>query len=87
MIAASYLVFAFPLGRTVAHAVAALIILGAYAINYRGIVISGKFQVAVVVSIVGLLLATVISSSRLVRLENFQPFCPNDNYLLAWLRH
>jgi amino acid efflux transporter len=77
VIAASYLEFAFPLGRTVAYAVAGLIILGAFAINYRGIVVSGKIQLAVVVSIVVLLITTVVASSRLVRLENFQPFAPN----------
>jgi amino acid efflux transporter len=77
VIAASYLAFAFPLGRTVAYAVAALILLGAFAINYRGIVISGKVQLAVVVSIVLLLLTTVVASIHLVRLENFQPFSPN----------
>ena len=77
VIAASYLAFAFPLGRTVAYAVAGLIIIGAFVINYRGIVVSGKVQLAVVVSIVVLLLTTVVASSRLVRLENFQPFAPN----------
>lgn len=77
VIAASYLAFAFPLGRTVAYAVAGLILLGAFAINYRGIVVSGKVQLAVIVSIVVLLLTTVVTSSHLVRLENFQPFSPN----------
>ena len=77
VIAASYLAFAFSLGRTVAYAFAGLIILGAFAINFRGIVVSGKVQLAVVASIVVLLITTVVASSRLVRLENFQPFAPN----------
>src|SRR6266851_9494930 len=77
VIAASYLAFAFPLGRTVAYIVAGLIIFGAFGINYRGIVVSGKVQLAVVAAIVVLLLTTVLTSIHLVRLENFQPFFPN----------
>ncbi len=77
VIAASYLAFAFPLGRTAAYIAAGLIIFGAFGINYRGIVVSGKVQLAVVAAIVLLLLTTVVTSSRLVRLENFQPFFPN----------
>jgi amino acid efflux transporter len=77
VIAASYLAFAFPLGRAAAYAVAGLIIFGAFGINYRGIVVSGKVQLAVVVAIVVLLLTTVLTSIHLVRLENFQPFFPN----------
>ncbi len=77
VIAASYLAFAFPLGRTVAYIVAGLIIFGAFGINYRGIEVSGKVQLAVVVAIVVLLLTTVLTSIHLVRPENFQPFFPN----------
>ncbi len=77
VIAASYLAFAFPLGRAVAYVVAGLIIFGAFGINYRGIVVSGKVQLAVVAAIVVLLLTTVLTSIHLVRLENFQPFFPN----------
>jgi len=77
VIAASYLAFAFPLGRTVAYIAAGLIIFGAFGINYRGIEVSGKVQLAVVAAIVVLLLTTVLTSIHLVRLENFQPFFPN----------
>src|SRR2546427_13024284 len=77
VIAASYLAFAFPLGRAVAYIIAGLIIFGAFGINYRGIVVSGKVQLAVVAAIVVLLLTTVLTSIHLVRLENFQPFFPN----------
>jgi amino acid efflux transporter len=59
------------------YIVAALIILGAFMINYRGIVVSGKVQLAVIVAIVGLLLTAVIASAPLVRVENFTPFFPN----------
>ncbi len=77
VIAASYLAFVFPLSRTAVYMVAGLIILGAFAINYRGIIISGRVQLAVVASIVVLLLTTVIASGPLIRVENFQPFFPN----------
>src|SRR5229473_6842611 len=77
VIAASYLSHAIPLSKEMIYVVAALIILGTFLINYRGIVISGKVQIAVIVAIVGLLLTAVIASAPLVRLENFSPFFPN----------
>ena len=77
VIAASYLSYAIPLSKEMIYVVAALIILGTFLINYRGIVISGKVQLAVIVAIVGLLLTAVIASAPLVRLENFSPFFPN----------
>ena len=77
VIAASYLSYAIPLSKTMIYVVAALIILGTFLINYRGIVISGKVQLAVIVAIVGLLLTAVIASAPLIRLENFTPFFPN----------
>src|SRR5438094_7803664 len=76
VIAARYLSYAIPLSNTMIHVVAALIILGTFLINYRGIVISGKVQLAVIVAIVGLLLTAVIASAPLVRVENFSPFFP-----------
>ena len=76
VIAARYLSYAIPLSNTMIYGVAALIILGTFLINYRGIVISGKVQLAVIVAIVGLLLTAVIASAPLVRVENFSPFFP-----------
>ena len=78
IIAASYLAFAFPvIGKTEIYVIAGLIILGAFITNYRGIIISAKIQLAVVSSIVVLLLATVIGSIPLIRVEHFEPFFPN----------
>jgi amino acid efflux transporter len=77
VIAASYLSFAIPLGKTMIYAVASLIILGTFLINYRGIVVSGKVQLAVIVAILGLLITAVVASAPLVRVENFSPFFPN----------
>ncbi len=77
VIAASYLSYAIPLSKTMIYVVAALIILGTFLTNYRGIVISGKVQLAVIVAIVGLLLTAVIASAPLVRIEYFTPFFPS----------
>ncbi len=76
MIAASYLAFAFPLSRITVYLIAGLLILGAFLVNYRGIVVSIKFQFAIIASIVALLVTTVIASSYQIKLENFTPFFP-----------
>ncbi len=77
LIAASYLGYAFPLSRAETFVIAFGIILTAFIINYRGIVLSNKVQLAVVGCIVALLLATIVSSTSFVRLGNFRPFFPN----------
>jgi len=77
LIAASYLGYAFPLDRSETFVIAFGIILAAFIINYRGIVLSNKVQLAVVGCIVALLIATIISSAFSVRLGNFTPFLPN----------
>lgn len=77
LIAASYLGYAFPLNRAETYVLAFAIILAAFTINYRGIVVSNKVQFAVIASIVALLLATIFASASLVRLKDFTPFLPN----------
>lgn len=76
VIAASYLSYAIPLTRFEIYIVAGLIILGTFLINYQGIVVTGRVQLAVVVAIVGLLLTAVLASAPLVRIEHFTPFFP-----------
>ncbi|HUK51027.1 MAG TPA: amino acid permease, partial [Terriglobales bacterium] len=76
LIAASYLGYAFPLGRAQTFEIAFLIILAGFIINYRGIVLSNKVQLAIVGSIVALLTLTIGSSALLVKPQNFQPFLP-----------
>ncbi len=76
VIAASYLAYAIPLSRTAIFLIAGTIILATFLVNNRGIVISGKVQLALNVSIVALLLAAVIASIPSIRLENFSPFLP-----------
>lgn len=77
LIAASYLAYAFPMNRVDISLIAGCIVFLAFVINYRGIVLSNKVQVGVVVSIVFLLLAAVILSSSSVSLQNFSPFFPH----------
>jgi amino acid efflux transporter len=76
LIAASYLAFAFPLNRPETFVIAFGIILTAFIINYRGIVLSNKVQLAVVSCIVLLLIATIATSAFHVRAQNFTPFLP-----------
>lgn len=77
LIAASYLAYAFPLSRAETYIIAFGIILTAFTINHRGIIISNKVQLAVVGAIVALLIATIASSVFLVHIQNFTPFLPN----------
>src|SRR5437879_5980751 len=76
VIAASYLAYAFPLTRTEIFLIAGLLTLGAFIVNYRGIVVSSRVQLAVIVAIVGLLITAVVASAPSVNPTNFTPF-PN----------
>ena len=76
LIAASYIGYAFPLNHAVTYLIAFGIIVAAFAINYRGIVVSSRVQFAVITSIVALLLATIAASAFFVKPQNFQPFFP-----------
>jgi amino acid efflux transporter len=77
VIAASYLAYAFPLSRTEIFLIAGLLMLGAFLVNYRGIVVSSRVQLAVIVAIVGLLITAVVASAPSVNIANFTPFFPN----------
>ncbi len=77
LVAASYLGYAFPLGRLEIHLIACAVIVVPCLINLRGIVFSNRVQLAIVASIVGLLLAAVAASIASVKAENFSPFIPN----------
>ncbi|MHB1867649.1 MAG: APC family permease [Nitrososphaerales archaeon] len=77
LIAASYLGYAFPLDRLETFVIASGIIVAAFIVNYRGIVISNKIQLATIGSIIALLLAAIVFSSFSVKLQNFSPFLPN----------
>ena len=77
LIAASYLAYAFPLGRTEIFLVAGAVIAGAFVVNVRGIVFSNRIQLAVVGCIIALLVLAVALSIGSVRPESFVPFLPN----------
>jgi amino acid efflux transporter len=77
VIAASYLAYAFPLTRTEIFLIAGSLMLGAFLVNHRGIVVSSRIQLAVIVAIVGLLITAVVFSTPSINAANFSPFFPN----------
>src|SRR6266852_9049549 len=77
VIAASYLAYAFPLTRTEIFLIAGILTLGAFLVNDRGIVVSSRVQLAVIIAIVGLLITAVVASAPSVNPANFTPFFPN----------
>lgn len=77
LIAASYVSYAFPLGRAGTFLVAATVLLSAYAVNRLGIRMSNRVQVAASSAIVLLLVSAVASSAASVRIEAFSPFLPH----------
>ena len=76
LIAASYLGYAFPLNRPETFLAAGAIVFTTFVVNYRGIVVSSKVQLAVVISIVTLTVVATLTSGHLVKLQNFTPFLP-----------
>ena len=77
VIAARYLAYAFPMDRNSIFAIAAIIMIAAFFINYRGIVVSSRVQLAVITAIIGLLILTVIATAPSININNFTPFTPN----------
>src|SRR2546428_14053226 len=77
VVAASYLAYAVPLNRIEIYLIAAMLPLGTFLINYRGIRVSGRVQMVVIVAITALLLAAVLASLPRINLENFSPFFPH----------
>ncbi|MDE2045239.1 MAG: amino acid permease [Thermoplasmata archaeon] len=77
LIAASYVAYAFPLGRPLTFALGFAIVAVAYLINYRGIVLSSRVQLGAIVAVVALLATVVILALPHVRASNFEPFLPN----------
>lgn len=77
LIAASYLAYAFPMSKFAIFAVAALIMISAFLINYRGIVFSNRVQLGVIVAIIALLVVAVAASVGSVKAASFVPFAPN----------
>jgi amino acid efflux transporter len=76
LIAAAYLSFAFPIDRPESYVLGFGIIGVAFLLNYRGIVLSTRVQLGVIVAIVALLVTTIASAGFLLHAENFVPFLP-----------
>jgi amino acid efflux transporter len=77
LVASSYLGYAFPLTRPETYLAAVAIIGAAFLVNIRGIVVSTRIQLAVIVSIIIVLVAATLSSLGKVNLTNFTPFFPD----------
>jgi amino acid efflux transporter len=77
VIAASYLAYAFPLSTIEIFLIAGILTLGAFVVNYRGIVVSSRVQLGVIIAIVGLLVTAVVASAPSIDPANFSPFFPN----------
>jgi amino acid efflux transporter len=76
LIAAAYLGYAFPLTHVETFALGYALVASAIVVNYRGIVLSTRVQLAVIVAIVALLVVTVGLAGIRVRPANFTPFLP-----------
>ncbi|MFL0195692.1 APC family permease [Clostridium sp. WILCCON 0269] len=57
--------------------IACIILIFALVINFMGMSIAGKVQVAVVISIISILILTIIGSMPNIKAVNFTPFMPN----------
>lgn len=77
LIAASYLQYAFTLSRAETYLLGFAVVAIAFLVNLRGIVLSSKVQLAVILSIIGLLVVTLGLSGVRVQAANFQPFAPD----------
>jgi amino acid efflux transporter len=78
VIAASYLQYSIPvLTREAVYAIAAGIMLAAFIVNYRGIIVSARVQLVLITTIVGLLVTAVVASAPNIRLSSFTPAAPN----------
>ncbi len=76
LIAAAYLGYAFPLDRPETFVFGYAIVATAILVNYRGIVLSTRVQLAVIVSILALLVVAVVLAGARVSAANFVPFLP-----------
>jgi amino acid efflux transporter len=75
--AAAYLAYSFPITQPETFVIAGSILFLAFAINFRGVRLSGRVQLATVVVVVMVLLVAVFASGGSIRAANFTPFLPN----------
>ncbi|HEV2227111.1 MAG TPA: amino acid permease, partial [Nitrososphaerales archaeon] len=76
--AGTYMAYALPISGPGVFAVAASIIILAYAVNIRGIRLSGRVQVGLVAAMVGILALAVVASSPGIKVANYSPMIPAD---------
>ncbi len=76
LIAASYLGYAFPMGRLEMYLIGYAVIFVPYVINLRGIVFSNRVQLGIVGTILVLLVLAVAFSIGSVQARSFTPFTP-----------
>ena len=76
VIAASYLAYAVPISREIVYAIAASIMISAFLINYRGIIVSTRVQLVLIIAIVALIIAAVVASAPSIHPTSFTPFVP-----------
>lgn len=74
--AGSYLASSLPLTRTETFLFAGVLLLTAFSVNYGGIRLSGRIQLATVAVIIVILSFAVVASTPSVRASNFVPFLP-----------
>lgn len=77
VIAASYLAYAVPMSRAAIYTIAGAVMLIALLVNYQGIIVSSRVQLAIITAIVALLVTAVIASITSIRASSFTPFFPN----------
>jgi amino acid efflux transporter len=74
--AGAYVASSVPLTRPETFLFAALLLLAAFGVNYRGIRFSGRVQLAIVAVTVSVLVFAVAASVGSVKASNFTPFMP-----------
>ena len=75
--AGDYVATSLPMTRQETFLIAGLLLVSAFAVNYRGIKLSGRVQLLTVAVIVAVLAFAVVASIGSVRASNFVPFVPN----------
>ena len=74
--AAAYLAYSFPISGPETFTIAGSILLLAFVVNFLGVKLSGRVQLATVAVIIAVLLGAVFASGGNIRASNFTPFLP-----------
>lgn len=74
--AAEYMAYSFPINQAETFLIAGLILFLGFAINFHGVRLSGRVQLATVAAVIAVLLVAVFASGGNIRAANFSPFLP-----------